>query len=437
MAIEVDLAGIFETNDTYDYDKNYDSEEEEETEHRTSVAVWMLLLYLVLLLTGLLGNGLLLTILSRKCRSWSITDIFVLHLCFADLLLLLTLPLMAAQAFQRCGWCDEFGLIPCKISRGLFYVSGINSCQTKVVLRFTLSSIPRNCHISGKRRKQKSIQEDAVFCFTDQLLLRDLSAARARSGSLPVLLSWHQILLNQPTLRRSCDLSMRLDLLALPGYSQMDFRGDFGFFQYREKAVFGAEDFGVALRRAAGVAPASPHAGVSAACCHPDHLLLLCGAATAQRLQTVAQAEGLHGGTVVGRGLPPVLDALQYHAHCGHHQKQSWGTWEFPGDGSDSDVSVRLRSHVSKASPPFEPESKLQDAGPGPAAVRAGRACGLTVGARSGRGWTKGAESQGGWAGADDEWPSDAIERVLTNAEEDVMVRHRTDHSDVTPRSCV
>lgn len=132
MALEVDVAGIFEKNDTYDYDENYDYKDD--SEHRTSTAVWMPLLYLALLLTGLLGNGLLLTILYRKWRSWSVTDIFVLHLCIADLLLLLTLPVMAAQAFQRCGWCDNLGLIPCKISRVLFYVSGINSCQTKVVL---------------------------------------------------------------------------------------------------------------------------------------------------------------------------------------------------------------------------------------------------------------------------------------------------------------
>lgn len=135
MDFEVDLGGILEHNDSYDY-RDYDYVNEPEL--RANTAVWMLLLYLALLVTGLLGNGLLLTVLSRKWRSWSITDIFVLHLCIADLLLLFTLPLLAAQAFQRCGWCFHLGLIPCKISKVLFYVSGVNSCQTAVVALHTL-----------------------------------------------------------------------------------------------------------------------------------------------------------------------------------------------------------------------------------------------------------------------------------------------------------
>lgn len=126
MGVDVDVGGIFEQNDTYDYDDNY--EYKDESELRASTAVWIPLLYLALLVTGLLGNALLLIVLSRKRRSWSITDIFVLHLCIADVLLLLTLPLLATQAFQRCGWCFKFGLILCKIRRVLFYVSVVNSC---------------------------------------------------------------------------------------------------------------------------------------------------------------------------------------------------------------------------------------------------------------------------------------------------------------------
>lgn len=122
MAIEVDADGIFNRTDIYEYDDDY--EYKEESELRASAAPWMPLLYLAVLVAGLLGNALLLAVLlSRKRRSWSVAEVYVLHLCVADVLLLLTLPLLAAQAFRRCGWCSQFGLIPCKISTALFYVS--------------------------------------------------------------------------------------------------------------------------------------------------------------------------------------------------------------------------------------------------------------------------------------------------------------------------
>lgn len=128
MALGVDGGGVFDYNDTYDYDDSY--EYRDEFELGASTALWTPVLYLVTLLTGLLANALLLAALSRKRRSWSITDVFFLHLSIADVLLLLTLPVLAAQAIQRCGWCFRLALVSCKISRAFFYVSSVNSCQT-------------------------------------------------------------------------------------------------------------------------------------------------------------------------------------------------------------------------------------------------------------------------------------------------------------------
>lgn len=119
MSIDVDAGGLFESNYSYNYDDNY--EYKDDPEHVDASGVAIPLLYSAVLVTGLLGNGLLLTALFRKRRSWRITDTFVLHQCVADVLLLLTLPLWAAEAAQRHGW--SFGLIPCKISTALFYVS--------------------------------------------------------------------------------------------------------------------------------------------------------------------------------------------------------------------------------------------------------------------------------------------------------------------------
>ncbi|XP_070691852.1 C-X-C chemokine receptor type 3-like [Pempheris klunzingeri] len=123
MIMDVDLDGLFAHNTTYDYE---DYEYKEDFESKGSIAVLIPVLYSAELVIGLLGNGLLLAILVQKRRSWSASDTVILYLSVADVLLLLTLPLWAAQAAQSCGWC--FGVILCKISRAVFnlnYYCGI------------------------------------------------------------------------------------------------------------------------------------------------------------------------------------------------------------------------------------------------------------------------------------------------------------------------
>ncbi|XP_034409196.1 C-X-C chemokine receptor type 3-like [Cyclopterus lumpus] len=116
MDMDVELDGLFRHNDTYDYE-NY----EEEIEPGAGKAVLTPVLYSVVLVVGLLGNGLLLAILAQKRRSWSITDTFILHLSVADILLLVTLPFWAAQAAQQNGW--RFGGFLCKISGAVFNIN--------------------------------------------------------------------------------------------------------------------------------------------------------------------------------------------------------------------------------------------------------------------------------------------------------------------------
>ncbi|KAM4581559.1 C-X-C chemokine receptor type 3-like isoform 1-T4 [Odontesthes bonariensis] len=116
MAVLLD--GLFRQNTTYDYDEDY--EYKEEFEERGSEAVWIPIVYSVVLLVGLLGNALLLVALYQKRRSWSLSDTFILHLSVADILLLVTLPFRAAQAAQDSGWC--FGIF-CKICGAVFNIN--------------------------------------------------------------------------------------------------------------------------------------------------------------------------------------------------------------------------------------------------------------------------------------------------------------------------
>ena len=83
-------------------------------------AVFVPVLYTVVLVLGLLGNGLVLAVLGQLRRGWSVTDTFVVHLAVADTLLLLTLPFWAAQAASE--W--HFGTPLCKITGALYQVGG-------------------------------------------------------------------------------------------------------------------------------------------------------------------------------------------------------------------------------------------------------------------------------------------------------------------------
>lgn len=160
MDFEVDGDGLFRHNDSYEYDGSY--EYKDEAEARAAPALLLPLLYSALLLVGLLGNGLVLAALLPKRRSWSMSDTFVLHLCVADVLLLLTLPLWTAQALRL--W--QLGLAACKISTVLFYVSlhlifsvtwergnapGFVPCNP--LADWGRSTHTVDCNISGKRRK--------------------------------------------------------------------------------------------------------------------------------------------------------------------------------------------------------------------------------------------------------------------------------------------
>ncbi|XP_058504772.1 C-X-C chemokine receptor type 3-like [Solea solea] len=117
--MDVELGGFLSQNSTYDYDDDY--EYKEESERRGSEAVLIPLLYSAGLIVGLLGNALLLVVLTLKRRWWSAADTVILHLSVADILLLATLPLWATQAARPDGWC--FGNALCKISGAVFHMN--------------------------------------------------------------------------------------------------------------------------------------------------------------------------------------------------------------------------------------------------------------------------------------------------------------------------
>ncbi|KAK5921836.1 hypothetical protein CgunFtcFv8_019160 [Champsocephalus gunnari] len=91
------------------------------TEFMHFESVFIPVLYSVAFTVGVLGNGVLLGVLARSRGRWSVTDTFILHLGVADILLLLTLPLWAAQSAQEEGW--TFGTPLCKITGAVFTIN--------------------------------------------------------------------------------------------------------------------------------------------------------------------------------------------------------------------------------------------------------------------------------------------------------------------------
>ncbi|XP_033983724.1 C-C chemokine receptor type 5-like [Trematomus bernacchii] len=75
-------------------------------------------LYAIFFLTGLLGKCLVIWVLTRGVRLRSMTDVCLLNLAVADLLLVCTLPFLAHQA--RDHW--QFGDAMCKVVLGIYHI---------------------------------------------------------------------------------------------------------------------------------------------------------------------------------------------------------------------------------------------------------------------------------------------------------------------------
>ncbi len=78
-------------------------------------SIFIPVLYSLALVVGLVGNGLVVVVLWKKRKGLNVTDIFILHLSLADILLLLTLPFWAVEAANE--WI--FGTVLCKLTGAL------------------------------------------------------------------------------------------------------------------------------------------------------------------------------------------------------------------------------------------------------------------------------------------------------------------------------
>lgn len=145
LIMEVELHGLFNNNNTIDYD-NYENKELDCQSKAVSDAlgVFISLLYSLAILLGLLGHGLVLAVLWRKWLNCSVMDIFIFHLSLIDSLLLLTLPLWAVDAVK--GWTMGSRLF--KLAGTLFKINFYCSM-------FMLAFISVDCYLSIVHGVQK------------------------------------------------------------------------------------------------------------------------------------------------------------------------------------------------------------------------------------------------------------------------------------------
>ncbi|KAA8594099.1 C-X-C chemokine receptor type 5 [Etheostoma spectabile] len=86
----------------YVYENNDTACEDEGTGLQTFNAVFRPLLYSLIFLLGVAGNGLMITVLLKRRRLLRITEIYLLHLALADLMLLFTFPFDIVDS--AAGW---------------------------------------------------------------------------------------------------------------------------------------------------------------------------------------------------------------------------------------------------------------------------------------------------------------------------------------------
>lgn len=122
-------------NSSYSYDSDNYTYETDVCNYQTTHAferVFMPLFYSLIFLLGLCGNGIVLTVLLRAKGSLAGTDIFILNLAVADLLLVVTLPFWTVQAVHS--WV--FGDFLCKLVGGILKINFYSSIFFLVCISF-------------------------------------------------------------------------------------------------------------------------------------------------------------------------------------------------------------------------------------------------------------------------------------------------------------
>ncbi|KAG9348388.1 hypothetical protein JZ751_002123 [Albula glossodonta] len=167
----------FDYFDNYSYSLSNDTEPavpcEREEELQAFYAVFQPLVYSLMFLLGMLGNGVMLAILLRRQARLHGTEIYLFHLALADLLLLFTFPFSVTEVTM--GWI--FGDILCKV---LGMLSKVNFfCGVLLLACISFERYLAVVHAVRTLRGGRHPQSVHLTCFAVWLLSITLSTPHA------------------------------------------------------------------------------------------------------------------------------------------------------------------------------------------------------------------------------------------------------------------
>ncbi|XP_030406978.1 atypical chemokine receptor 4 isoform X1 [Gopherus evgoodei] len=142
-----------ESNFTFDYTQFEMLCEKEEVRNFTKL--FLPVFYSLAFIVGIAGNSLVVAIYAYCKKPKTKTDVYIINLAIADLLLLLTLPFWAANAVR--GWV--LGNIMCKVTSALYTMNFSSSMQFLACI-----SVDRYNAISKPQSHQRGGKQCSVTC---------------------------------------------------------------------------------------------------------------------------------------------------------------------------------------------------------------------------------------------------------------------------------
>ncbi|XP_059391035.1 atypical chemokine receptor 4-like [Carassius carassius] len=130
-------------------------------EVRSFAGVFLPVIYTLALILGMAGNSLVVLVYLSHKHLRTLTDVFILNLAFADLLLLFTLPFWAADAVN--GW--EIGTAACKITSALYTTNF--SCSMLLMACISIDryrALARGSAIANAPARNNARRQRIIMC---------------------------------------------------------------------------------------------------------------------------------------------------------------------------------------------------------------------------------------------------------------------------------
>ncbi|NXN92982.1 ACKR4 protein, partial [Rhinopomastus cyanomelas] len=158
----------------------------EKSDVRSFTKLFLPVCYALAFTVGIAGNSLVVAIYAYCKKPKTKSDVYLMHVAIADLLLLLTLPFWAANAVQ--GW--QLGNAMCKLSSSLYTMNFSSSMLLLACIsvdRYQAASAPRTHRSPGKRCRVTCacVWLSATLLSVPELVFSQVREHNSRNECLP------------------------------------------------------------------------------------------------------------------------------------------------------------------------------------------------------------------------------------------------------------